>query len=148
MFKKSPRLPKGGLGTSAGGSSYLALYRPLDDLQSRLILLCGILCAIAAGARESSTTTVFRVLTSLALPIIGVIFARIIDVFPPTEAEVESRVYQLIAVACAYFVVTWGWAFCFGIVGARVSRGLRIQLIDRALGLDQTFYETQCPDVS
>ncbi|TGO22465.1 hypothetical protein BPAE_0167g00070 [Botrytis paeoniae] len=115
------------------GSSYVALFRPLDDLQSRFILFCGVLFAIAAGA---------------PLPIIGIIFARIIDVFPPSEEEVVSRVYQLVAVACAYFIVTWGWAFCWGIVGDRVSRGLRIQMVDRALGLDQTYYETQCPDIT
>ncbi|ESZ93817.1 hypothetical protein SBOR_5812 [Sclerotinia borealis F-4128] len=109
------------------GSSYIALFRPLEDFQSRFILFCGVVFAIAAGA---------------PLPIIGIIFARIIDVFPPSEEEVEARVYQLVA------VVTWGWAFCWGIVGARVSRGLRIQMVDRALGLDQTYYETQCPDIT
>lgn len=34
------------------GSSYVALFRPLDDLQSRFILFCGVLFAIAAGARQ------------------------------------------------------------------------------------------------
>jgi hypothetical protein len=53
----------------------------------------------------------------------------------------------LMFLAIAYFIVTWGWAFCWGIVGARVSRGLRTQMVDRALGLDQTYYETICPDV-
>ena len=53
----------------------------------------------------------------------------------------------LILLAIAYFVVTWGWAFCWGIVGAHVSRGLRTQMVDRALGLDQAYYETICPDV-
>lgn len=55
---------------------------------------------------------------------------------------------RLTILACAYFAVTWGWAFCWGIVGARISRELRTQMVNRALGLDQTFYETQCPDVS
>jgi ATP-binding cassette subfamily B (MDR/TAP) protein 1 len=64
-------------------SSYFALYRPLQDVQSRAILVCGILLAIAAGA---------------PLPIIGVIFARIIDAFPPTEDEVKVRISQLLAV--------------------------------------------------
>jgi ATP-binding cassette subfamily B (MDR/TAP) protein 1 len=131
--------------------SYLSLFRPLQDVQSRLILFCGVVLAIAAGA---------------PLPIIGVIFARIIDSFPPTEDEIRTRVYQLLVVgtytnrhvyclslvltqllAIIYFIITWGWAFCWGIVGARVSRGLRTQMVDRALGLDQTYYETICPDV-
>jgi hypothetical protein len=65
------------------GSSYLALFRPLQDLQSRFILASAIVLAIAAGA---------------PLPIIGVIFSKIIDSFPPTEDEVRKRVYQLLAV--------------------------------------------------
>jgi ATP-binding cassette subfamily B (MDR/TAP) protein 1 len=98
------------------------------------------------------------------LPIIGIIIAQIINVFPPSEDDVRTKIYQLLAVgeswtcilwltvltlaAIAYFVVTWGWAFCWGIVGARLSRGLRTQMVDRALGLDQTYYEMQCPDVT
>jgi len=55
MSNLSPRWPKSGLGKIAGGrSSYIALFRPLEDLQSRLILFCGVLCAIAAGARKFS----------------------------------------------------------------------------------------------
>ncbi|KAH6676469.1 ABC transporter-like protein [Halenospora varia] len=115
------------------GISYFALFRPLQDVQSRCILFAGVVLAIAAGA---------------PLPIIGVIFARIIDAFPPTEDEIVERVYQLLAVACAYFVVTWGWSFCWGIIGARISKELRTQMVDRALGLDQTYYETQCPDIT
>ncbi|TVY84624.1 Phosphatidylcholine translocator ABCB4 [Lachnellula suecica] len=124
-------LPK--KGAFSFGDSYFALFRPLQDVQSRLILAAGIVLALAAGA---------------PLPIIGVIFARIIDAFPPSEEEIQMRVFQLIAVACAYFAVTWGWAFCWGIIGARISRGLRTRMVDRALGLDQTYYETQCPDIT
>lgn len=65
------------------GISYFALFRPLQDVQSRCILFAGVVLAIAAGA---------------PLPIIGVIFARIIDAFPPTEDEIVERVYQLLAV--------------------------------------------------
>ena len=65
------------------GVSYFALFRPLQDVQSRCILFAGVVLAIAAGA---------------PLPIIGVIFARIIDAFPPTEDEIVERVYQLLAV--------------------------------------------------
>ncbi|KAH7355097.1 ABC transporter-like protein [Rhexocercosporidium sp. MPI-PUGE-AT-0058] len=132
MLKPRCLLPKDGT-IKKSGSSYFALFRPLQDLQSRFILGCGIVLAIAAGA---------------PLPIIGVIFAKIIDAFPPSEEEVQKRIFQLLGVACAYFAVTWGWAFCWGIVGARISRGLRTQMVNRALGLDQTFYETQCPDIT
>ncbi|KAL2070808.1 hypothetical protein VTL71DRAFT_13834 [Oculimacula yallundae] len=132
MFDPRRLLPKIG-SIKKSGSSYFALFRPLQDFQSRFILVCGIVLSIAAGA---------------PLPIIGVIFAKIIDVFPPSEEEVQKRISQLLGVACAYFAVTWGWAFCWGIVGARISRGLRTQMVNRALGLDQTFYETQCPDIT
>ncbi|TVY37428.1 Phosphatidylcholine translocator [Lachnellula subtilissima] len=127
-----PLLPKSGA-VKTKGASYFALFRPLQDVQSRLILATGVVLALAAGA---------------PLPIIGVIFARIINHFPPSEEDVRTRIYQLLAVAIAYFAVTWGWAFCWGIVGARVSRGLRTQMVHRALGLDQTYYETQCPDIT
>ena len=63
--------------------SYFSLFRPLEDIQSRIILFFGVTLAIAAGA---------------PLPIIGVIFAKIIDVFPPSEEEVRSRISQLLAV--------------------------------------------------
>lgn len=65
------------------GPSYFALFRPLRDVQSRLILATAVVLSLMAGA---------------PLPIIGVIFARIIDAFPPAEAEVLTRVYQLLAV--------------------------------------------------
>ncbi|KAI9052998.1 hypothetical protein LZ554_003268 [Drepanopeziza brunnea f. sp. 'monogermtubi'] len=114
--------------------SYLALFRPLQqDLESKFLLCGAIVLAIAAG---------------VPLPINGIILARIIDTFPPSEEEVKRRITELLGVAVAYFLLTWGWAFCWGIVGARISRGLRIQLVDRALGLDQTYYEMECPDIT
>jgi len=65
------------------GSSYISLFRPLQDIQSRVILFSGIVLAISAGA---------------PLPIIGVIFSKIINVFPPSEDEIRTRIYQLLAV--------------------------------------------------
>ena len=65
------------------GSSYFALFRPLQDRQSQLILFCGIVLAITAGA---------------PLPVIGLIFARIIDSFPPSEDEIRTRTYELLGV--------------------------------------------------
>jgi ATP-binding cassette subfamily B (MDR/TAP) protein 1 len=81
--------PRGGKGTwEIPGSSYVALFRPLHDTQSRLILISGILLSIAAG---------------VPLPIIGVIFARIINAFPPSEEEIRSRITQLLIVGECYF---------------------------------------------
>jgi peptidoglycan/LPS O-acetylase OafA/YrhL len=65
------------------GSSYIALFRPLQDVQSRLILVAGIVFAVAAG---------------VPLPIIGVIFARIINAFPPSEDEIRTRISELLGV--------------------------------------------------
>lgn len=82
MLKPRRLIPKDG-SIKKSGSSYFALFRPLQDLQSRLILVCGIVLAIAAGA---------------PLPIIGVIFSKLIDSFPPSEEEVLQRVYELLGV--------------------------------------------------
>ncbi|KAF4634117.1 hypothetical protein G7Y89_g3993 [Cudoniella acicularis] len=119
--------------TSKTSPSYFGLFGSLGDVQSRFVLFAGTVLAVAAGA---------------PLPVIAVIFARIIDAFPPTEDEVDQRIYQLLAVACAYFLFTFGWILCWGIVGARLSRSLRTQMFERALGMDQTYYETQCPDIT
>jgi ATP-binding cassette subfamily B (MDR/TAP) protein 1 len=77
------------------GSSYIALFRPLQDAQSRAILFCAVVLAIAAGA---------------PLPIIGVIFARIIDSFPPSEEEIRTRISQLLAVGESIY---YGLYLCF-----------------------------------
>ncbi len=58
------------------------------------------------------------------------------------RVEVDRRI------ATAYFVVTWGWAVCWGVVGEKVSRGLREQMVERALGMDMAYFEVDCPDVS
>lgn len=48
----------------------------------------------------------------------------------------------------AYFFVTWGWATCWGVVGERVSRGLREALLEKAVGQEVGWFEVECPDVS
>ena len=52
------------------------------------------------------------------------------------------------AVAVAYFVVTWGWAVCWAVIGERVSRRTRENLLYRALGMDMTYFDTISPDMS
>lgn len=64
-------------------TSYFALFWQLDDFASRACLACGTLLAIAAG---------------LPLPIIGVIFARLIDSFPPPDSELNIRLKELLGV--------------------------------------------------
>ncbi|KAI9716671.1 MAG: hypothetical protein M1812_005209 [Candelaria pacifica] len=114
-------------------TSYFALYGPLKDFKSRLVLAGGIVLAIAAG---------------VPLPIIGIIFGKIISHFPPTEDELRIRLSQLLGVAIAYFIITWAWAICWGIVGEKVSKGLREQIVKRALGMDLAYYDVEAPDIT
>lgn len=52
------------------------------------------------------------------------------------------------AVAVGYFAVTWGWAVCWAVVGERVSRRTRENLLYRALGMDMAYFDTISPDMS
>tara|TARA_R110002003_G_scaffold108_8_gene9089 strand:- start:6308 stop:7048 length:741 start_codon:yes stop_codon:yes gene_type:complete len=121
------------LGLNPFKTSYFALYRPLDDLQSRTILVLGILLAMAAG---------------IPLPIIGIILGRIINNFPPPADELRALLFRLMSVAVGYFIVTWGWAVCWAVIGERVSRRLRERLLHRALGMDMAYFDTVSPDLS
>ncbi|KAF2019675.1 P-loop containing nucleoside triphosphate hydrolase protein [Aaosphaeria arxii CBS 175.79] len=121
------------LGLNPFRTSYFALYRPLDDWQSRFILVSGFLLSIAAG---------------FPLPVIGVIMGKIINNFPPNEEDLKIRLYQLMGTAVGYFFVTWGWSVCWGIVGERVSRKTREQLVERALGMDMSYFDTVAPDMT
>ncbi|OMP81948.1 Leptomycin B resistance protein pmd1 [Diplodia seriata] len=114
-------------------TSYFSLYRPLKSFQDRCILVAGVILGIAAG---------------VPLPLIGVIFGHIIDAFPPSEHELAVRISQLLGVAVAYFVVTWGWAVCWGIIGERTSRGLREALVERALGMEMAYFDVEAPDMT
>lgn len=121
------------LGLNPFKTSYFSLYRPLKDWKSRTILGAAVFFAIAAG---------------LPLPIIGVIFSEIIDSFPPPEDELTTSLVQLVGVACAYLVITWIWSSCWGIVGEKVSKGLREALLEKLVGMDLAYYDVYAPDVS
>jgi len=114
-------------------TSYFALYRQLDDVGSKLILVLGIVTAILAG---------------LPLPLIGVVLGRIINNFPPNPDELKHLLFRLMSVAVGYFVITWAWAVCWAVIGERVSRKTRERLLHRALGMDMTYYDTVSPDLS
>ncbi|KAF2027404.1 leptomycin B resistance protein pmd1 [Setomelanomma holmii] len=121
------------LGLNPFRTSYFALYRPLDDLESRTILVLGIVLAMAAG---------------IPLPIIGVILGRIINNFPPPADDLRALLLRLMSVAVGYFIVTWGWAVCWAVIGERVSRRLRERLLHRALGMDMAYFDTVSPDLT
>lgn len=121
------------LGLNPFKTSYFALYRTLDDLKSRTVLVLGILLAMAAG---------------IPLPIIGVILGRIINNFPPPADELRALLFRLMSVAVGYFIVTWGWAVCWAVIGERVSRRLRERLLHRALGMDMAYFDTVSPDLT
>lgn len=121
------------LGLNPFKTSYFALYRPLKDFQSRALLLAAVLLAMAAG---------------VPLPLIGVVFGKIINNFPPPEEVLNVRLMQLMGIAVVYFAVTWGWSLCWAVVGERVSRKTREDLLERALGLDMAYFDVTAPDMT
>lgn len=121
------------LGLNPFKTSYFALYRPLNDVGSRCILVLGIVLAMLAG---------------LPLPLIGVVLGRIINNFPPPAEELKNLLFRLMGVAVGYFIVTWGWAVCWAVIGERVSRRTRENLLQRALGMDMTYFDTISPDMT
>jgi len=121
------------LGLNPFKTSYFALFRPLKTSSARLLLFAAVLLAIAAG---------------VPLPIIGVVFGQLIDDFPPREQDLLQHLTRLMAIAAAYFVVTWGWAACWGIIGERIARSLREALVERALGMEMSFFDVEAPDVT
>ncbi|KAK7530387.1 leptomycin B resistance protein pmd1 [Phyllosticta citribraziliensis] len=120
-------------GSNPFKTSYFALFRPLKTFQDRFILFVGVCSALAAGA---------------PLPVIGLIFGDLINTFPPTPSQLSTYVGELLGVAAAYFVVTWTWAVCWGIVGERISRGLREALVERAMGMEMSYFDTESPDMT
>ena len=121
------------LGRNPFKTSYISLFRPLHGINDQATLACGILLAISAG---------------VPLPIIGLIFEKIINSFPPNEHDLHERLVQLLGVAVAYFAVTAGYTIAWGLTGERISRKLREALVERLLGLDQAFFDVTDPDVT
>jgi ATP-binding cassette subfamily B (MDR/TAP) protein 1 len=121
------------LGKNPFKSSYLDLFKLVNDAKSKAILWAGILLAIAAGT---------------PLPIIGYIFGQIITSFPPPEDVLRERLYQLVGVACGYFIVTTGYAISWGLTGERISRRFRETLVERLLGLEQAYFDIKDPDIT
>lgn len=121
------------LGKNPFQSSYLDLFRLSKDIESKAILFAGVLLAITAG---------------VPLPVIGYIFGKIINSFPPPEDELRDRLYELIGVACGYFIVTTGYTIAWGLTGERISRRFRETLVERLLGLEQAYFDIHDPDIT
>lgn len=121
------------LGRNPFRTSYFTLFRPLKGFNERATLASGIIFAIAAG---------------VPLPIIGLIFQKIINSFPPTEHALHNSLVELLGVAVGYFAVTALYTISWGLTGERVSRKLREALVERLLGLDQAFFDVEDPDVT
>ena len=120
-------------GTNPFKTSYFTLFRALDTTAEKLTIVAGFILAIAAG---------------VPLPIIGVIFSKIINNFPPQEHELVIYLGELIGVGAAYFLVTTGYSIAWGMTGERISRKLRQALVHRLLGLNQEYFDIKEPDVT
>lgn len=105
---------------SLKNSPYFWLYGSIPGARRRAILVAAILLSAAAG---------------LPLPIIGYLFGKIINSFPPPEDELREMLLNLIKVAVAYFAITWGWAVCWGATGEMISKELRKALVEKLLGM-------------
>ncbi|PNS17153.1 Leptomycin B resistance protein pmd1 [Sphaceloma murrayae] len=114
-------------------TSYFSLYRPMRRPRDRFAIAGAVVLAILAG---------------LPLPIIGIIFARIINQFPPQEDALRKHVSELLGVGTGYFVVTAAYTISWGLIGEHISWTLRQALVKRLLGLDQTYFDVEDPDIA
>lgn len=121
------------LGLNPFKSSFLSLYRNLETKAECGTAIAGAVLAAAAG---------------VPLPIMFVIFGKIINSFPPEENELETRIGQLLGVAAAYFVITTIYMSAFGRVGEKIAINLREKLLRCLLSLDQAYYDTHDLDVT
>jgi len=121
------------LGLNPFKSSYLSLYGSLETRFDKAIAWAGVVFAVAAG---------------IPLPIIGVIFGRLISSFPPSEDDLKARINELLGVAVAYFVVTALYATAFGFTGEKVAFRYRDRLLKCLLHLDQAYLDTHDIDVN
>ncbi|KAK4570181.1 hypothetical protein LTR86_002261 [Recurvomyces mirabilis] len=121
------------LGLNPFKTSYLSIYGSLDNLGDRCVAGAGVLFAIAAG---------------IPLPLIGVIFGRLISTFPPTEDELKTMIGELLGVAAAFFVVTSIYSTAFGLTGEKIAIRARERLLKCLLHLDLSYLETHDIDIS
>ena len=121
------------LGLNPFKGSYFALFATLKHPGSRAAVTLGVVFAITAG---------------IPLPIIGVIFGKIISGFPPSPDELQTRIEQLLGVAVAFFVVTSAYTIAFARIGEKIALELRLKLLSSLLHIDQAYLDTREPDPS
>lgn len=121
------------LGLNPFKTSYFSLYRSLETRRDQ---------SVAGGA------FVFAVAAGLPLPIIGLIFGKLINSFPPTEDELRSRISELLGVAVGYFLVTALYTTMFGLTSEKISMNSRKTLLDCLLHLDQSYLDTHDIDIN
>ena len=124
-------------------ASYLRLFRNLDRTDWALITV-GTVAAIAAG---------------VPLPVIGVLFGKMLDQFNQQVCQAQSgmqdtdhfldlvadHVIDIIAVAAANFALIWIYTSCWSAFGERVVRRLREAYVRSLLAQDMAFFDTLPP---
>ncbi|KAK6541827.1 hypothetical protein TWF694_007607 [Orbilia ellipsospora] len=87
-------------------------------------------------------------LSGVPLPIIGVIFGKIINEFPPSESSLRLKLIQMIVVATINFFAIWGYTYCWGYVGTRISQSIRTTVLEKTLHMDVAYHETRKVDLA
>jgi ABC-type multidrug transport system fused ATPase/permease subunit len=119
------------LGLNPFKGLYFGLFTTLHRTSDKFVAGAGAVFAVAAG---------------IPLPIIGVIYGKVISGFPPPEDEMRVRIEQLLGVAVASFVVTSTYAIAFGRTGEKIAIGLRMKLLSKLLQVDQAYLDTHDTD--
>ncbi|EPS40674.1 hypothetical protein H072_5462 [Dactylellina haptotyla CBS 200.50] len=87
-------------------------------------------------------------LSGVPLPIIGVIFGKIINEFPPEEHSLRLKLIQMIVVATINFFAIWGYTYCWGYVGTRISQSIRTVVLEKTLHMNVAYHETKKVDLA
>ncbi|KAK6511576.1 hypothetical protein TWF481_000492 [Arthrobotrys musiformis] len=87
-------------------------------------------------------------LSGVPLPIIGVIFGKIINEFPPEEHSLRLKLIQMMVVATINFFAIWGYTYCWGYVGTRISQSIREVVLDKTLHMNIAYHETRRVDLA
>ena len=127
--------------------SYVRLFRDLSKTEYAALVV-GTVAAIAAG---------------VPLPIIGVLFGKMVNGFneqacvahtlaPPDPAQqaeflqdVQDHVVQIIIVAAVNFALIWIYTSCWSFLGERIVRRLRERYVRALLSQDMSYFDMLPP---